>query len=111
MFAAQVHPDDVVGIGARISPVARCSPCLAVRGHRSAGIDRWKNTPLAVGRSCGSITAPKAAVDRINLVARERNEPWLGRYGGTIGIEWFFPKIPRDTAGRADGLRRDAGLD
>src|SRR5213075_1400871 len=31
--------------------------------------------------------------DRINEVARERKEPWLARYGGTIGIEWFFPKV------------------
>ena len=35
----------------------------------------------------------KSQTDRINAVARERNEPWLARYGGTIGLEWFFPKI------------------
>ena len=35
----------------------------------------------------------KAETDRINQVARERNEPWLARYGGTIGLEWFFPKV------------------
>ena len=35
----------------------------------------------------------KAAVDRINAVARERKESFLARYGGTIGIEWFFPKM------------------
>ncbi len=31
--------------------------------------------------------------DRINLVARARNETFLSRYGGTIGLEWFFPKM------------------
>jgi L-ribulokinase len=31
--------------------------------------------------------------DRINELARERNEPWLDRYGGIIGLEWFFPKV------------------
>jgi L-ribulokinase len=29
----------------------------------------------------------------MNAVARERKERWLDRYGGTIGLEWFFPKI------------------
>jgi len=31
--------------------------------------------------------------DRLTAVAREREEPWLARYAGTIGLEWFFPKI------------------
>jgi len=35
----------------------------------------------------------KAETDRINAVAAERREPWLERYGGTIGLEWFFPKV------------------
>ena len=35
----------------------------------------------------------KAETDRINEVARQRKEPWLARYGGTIGLEWFFPKV------------------
>lgn len=30
---------------------------------------------------------------RINDLARRRNEPWLARYGGIIGLEWFFPKV------------------
>lgn len=35
----------------------------------------------------------KSETDRFNQIARERNEPWLARYGGTIGLEWFFPKV------------------
>lgn len=31
--------------------------------------------------------------ERINELARQRNEPWLDRYGGIIGLEWFFPKV------------------
>lgn len=31
--------------------------------------------------------------ERINQLARSRGEPWLDRYGGIIGLEWFFPKI------------------
>ena len=37
--------------------------------------------------------AAKSETDRINHVARTRNEPWLARYGGVIGLEWFFPKV------------------
>ncbi|MEW6301948.1 MAG: ribulokinase [Verrucomicrobiota bacterium] len=35
----------------------------------------------------------KSQTDRLNALARERNEPWLARYGGIIGLEWFFPKM------------------
>jgi L-ribulokinase len=31
--------------------------------------------------------------ERMNAVARRRNEPFLQDYGGTIGLEWFFPKV------------------
>ena len=31
--------------------------------------------------------------DRINAVARRRKEKWLDRYGGIVGLEWFFPKV------------------
>lgn len=34
-----------------------------------------------------------AQTARMNSVARERNESFLSRYGGTIGLEWFFPKM------------------
>jgi L-ribulokinase len=35
----------------------------------------------------------KTQTNRINELAKERNEPWLSRYGGVIGLEWFFPKV------------------
>jgi L-ribulokinase len=35
----------------------------------------------------------KSQTDRLNAVARDRDEPFLRRYGGIIGLEWFFPKI------------------
>ncbi len=31
--------------------------------------------------------------DRINSVALARNEAFLSRYGGVVGLEWFFPKM------------------
>ena len=35
----------------------------------------------------------KTQTDRINDVSRRRKESFLKRYGGIIGLEWFFPKI------------------
>ncbi|MEN6405992.1 MAG: ribulokinase, partial [Thermoguttaceae bacterium] len=35
----------------------------------------------------------KSQTERINQVASRRKEAWLAHYGGTIGLEWFFPKI------------------
>ncbi|OHB81107.1 MAG: ribulokinase [Planctomycetes bacterium RBG_16_64_10] len=35
----------------------------------------------------------KGQTERINQLARRRKEKWLDRYGGIIGLEWFFPKV------------------
>lgn len=35
----------------------------------------------------------QAQTDRINQVAQARKEKFLARYGGVIGLEWFFPKM------------------
>jgi len=90
MLAAGVKVAEIVGIGVDFTSCTML-PCLA-DGTPLCRVDRWKNTPLAWPKLWKHHGA-KAAVDRINQVARERNEPWLNRYGGTIGIEWFFPKI------------------
>ncbi len=31
--------------------------------------------------------------ERMNAIAHRRNESFLENYGGTIGLEWFFPKV------------------
>lgn len=36
--------------------------------------------------------AAQQQADRINELARKREEPWLGRYGGLISSEWEFAK-------------------
>ncbi|MFM7145776.1 MAG: ribulokinase, partial [Actinomycetales bacterium] len=36
--------------------------------------------------------AAQGQADRINQLARERDEPWLARYGGAISAEWQFAK-------------------
>ncbi len=35
----------------------------------------------------------KRETEHIVKVARERQEEFLEQYGGTIGLEWFFPKV------------------
>ncbi len=37
--------------------------------------------------------AAKKQTERINRLAQERSERFLDQYGGTIGLEWFFPKV------------------
>lgn len=36
--------------------------------------------------------AAQGQADRINALAHERKEPWIGRYGGKISSEWEFAK-------------------
>jgi L-ribulokinase len=55
-------------------------------------VEEFAKTPLAWPKLWKHHGA-KEETDRINQIAQQRNEPWLARYGGTIGIEWFFPKI------------------
>ena len=51
-----------------------------------------QSNPLAWPKLWKHHQREKPETDRINLIARERNQTWLARYGGIIGIEWFFPK-------------------
>ena len=84
-----IDPDDVIGIGTdftacTVLPVLDdgtplCEvPELATRPH--AYVKLWKHH------------AAQAHADRINTLAAERGEPWLGRYGGRISSEWEFAK-------------------
>jgi L-ribulokinase len=83
-------PEEVIGIGVDFTsctmlPVlADGTPlCLTSQftGEKYAWPKLWKHH--------GAVQE----TERINELARERNEPWLPRYGGTVGLEWFFPKI------------------
>lgn len=88
--AAGASPQDIVGIGVDFTSCTML-PC------------RQNGTPLHVDAPFDAMPlawpklwkhhGAKADTDRINQIARERNEPWLARYGGTIGLEWFFPKV------------------
>ncbi|MGH9134094.1 MAG: ribulokinase, partial [Ilumatobacteraceae bacterium] len=84
-----IDASDVIGIGTdftacTVLPVLDdglplCElPELADRPH--AYVKLWKHH------------AAQAHADRINALAAERGESWLGRYGGKISSEWEFAK-------------------
>ncbi|BEP14176.1 ribulokinase [Acidothermaceae bacterium B102] len=87
--ASGVDPSSVIGISidftaCTVLPTLAdgtplCSlPEFATRPH--AFVKLWKHH------------AAQGHADRINELAAERKEPWLGRYGGRISSEWEFAK-------------------
>ena len=88
--AGGVDPDDVIGIGidftscTMLPTTADGTPlCMLPEFRRTpnAWVKLWKHH------------ASQPEADRINEVARARQEPWLPRYGGKISSEWFFSKV------------------
>jgi L-ribulokinase len=84
-----IDPATVIGIGTdftacTVLPVTAdgtplCqSPGLAGRPHAYPKL--WKHH------------AAQPQADRINALAHECHEPWIGRYGGKISSEWEFAK-------------------
>jgi L-ribulokinase len=55
-------------------------------------LDEFKTVPLAYPKLWKHHGA-RAEADRINQIAEARQESWLPRYGATISLEWFFPKV------------------
>jgi len=90
LAAAKITPQDVAGIGVDFTSCTML-PCR-LDGTPLCLVDPFDKAPLAWPRLWKHHGA-KPETDRINQVARERGEPWLARYGGIIGLEWFFPKV------------------
>ncbi|MEA3211493.1 MAG: L-ribulokinase [Chthoniobacter sp.] len=88
--SAAIAPDQVIGIGVDFTS------CTMLPAHGDG-------TPLCLFEifarekfawpKLWKHHGAKPQTDRINALARERSEPWLARYGGAIGLEWFFPKV------------------
>jgi L-ribulokinase len=86
---AGIDPAGVIGIGTDFTactvmpttgdgtPLCQL-PGLAGRPHSYPKL--WKHH------------AAQPQADRINALAHERGEPWIGRYGGKISAEWQFAK-------------------
>jgi L-ribulokinase len=90
LSAGGVSPSDVVGIGVDFTSCT-ILPTQA-DGTPLCLFDRFAREPMAWPKLWKHHGA-HAEADRINDVARSRNEPWLARYGGVISLEWFFPKV------------------
>jgi L-ribulokinase len=87
---AEVDPEQVVGLGVdftscTVLPVTADGVPLCTleewRQRRHAWPKLWKHH------------AAQPIADRLNLVALERDESFLERYGGRISSEWYFPKL------------------
>src|SRR6185369_13437323 len=86
---SHIDPNDMIGIGVDFTS---CTMLPARSDGTPLCLDeRFKSISLAWPKLWKHHGA-KAQTQRINDIARERNEPWLPRYGGSIGLEWFFPK-------------------
>ncbi|HEY3898557.1 MAG TPA: ribulokinase [Chthoniobacter sp.] len=90
MRAAGTKAEDVVGIGVDFTS---CTMLPARRDGTPLCLpEKFARQPLAWPKLWKHHGA-QAQTDRINRVARERSESFLARYGGIIGLEWFFPKM------------------
>ncbi len=87
---AATGAESVIGIGVDFTSCTML-PALA-DATPLCQVERFAKRPLAWPKLWKHHGAAKQT-DRINAVARKRNEPLLERYGGTIGLEWFFPKV------------------
>jgi L-ribulokinase len=86
----KLQPSDVSGIGVCFTS---CTMLPTLRdGTPLCQLKEFSRVPLAWPKLWKHHGAQRQA-DHINEVARRREERFLNNFGGTIGLEWFFPKI------------------
>jgi L-ribulokinase len=87
--AAGIDAQQVIGIGTDFT-ASSPMPVLA-DGTPLCRVAGFEDRPHAYVKLWKHHAAQRQA-DRINALAEERGEPWLGRYGGRISSEWEFAK-------------------
>ena len=87
---AEIAGPDIAGIGVDFTSCTML-PARA-DGTPLCLLDELADVPLAWPKLWKHHGAKKQT-DLINKVARRRKEKFLKRYGGIIGLEWFFPKV------------------
>ncbi len=88
--AAQIDAAQVIGIGVDFTS---CTMLPALRDSTPLCLTpKFAAEPLAWPKLWKHHGA-QAQTARINAIARKRKEKCLARYGGAIGLEWFFPKM------------------
>jgi len=88
--AARVKPWDVIGIGTDFTACTMMP--VDADGTPFSMIPKWRSRPHAWVKLWKHHAAQHEA-DKLNEMARRRNEGWLKRYGGKISSEWMLPKI------------------
>jgi len=89
LAAAGVQPGEVIGMGTDFT-ACTVMPTLA-DGTPLCEVEGWQDRPHAYPKLWKHHAAQDQA-NRINTLAVERGEVWLGRYGGRISSEWEFAK-------------------
>jgi L-ribulokinase len=87
--ASGVTAEDVIGIGTDFT-ACTVLPTLA-DGTPLCDLPEWSDRPHAYVKLWKHHAAQPQA-DRINALAHERAEPWIGRYGGRLSSEWELAK-------------------
>ena len=90
MDQAGARGADIIGIGVDFTSCTMLP--TTGEGVPLCQVDSLRHTPLAwpkLWKHHGALQQ----TERMNAVASERQESFLKRYGGVIGLEWLFPKI------------------
>ncbi|MCC9657062.1 ribulokinase [Rhodopirellula halodulae] len=88
--SAGITPEEVVGVGVDFTSCTMLP--TKIDGTPLCELDEFQARPMAwpkLWKHHGALTQ----AERMTELARERGESFLTRYGGTIGLEWFFPKM------------------
>jgi L-ribulokinase len=89
LWAAGVEPATVIGIGTDFTACTILP--TTVDGTPLCELPEFADDPHAYVKLWRHHAAQPQA-DRINDIALDRGEKWLGRYGGLISSEWEFAK-------------------
>lgn len=99
-----VDPADIVGLG--LDATSASVLVTDADGTPLCDIPEFRSNPHAYMKLWKHHGA-QAQVERIVSLARERSEPWLERYGGTLSAEMLLPKA-LETFERAPEVYRAA---
>lgn len=86
---SNARADDVIGIGIDFTSATMIP--TTKDGTPLCALDKWKTHPHAWVK-LGKHHAAQPEADRINELARARNETWLQDYGGKISSEFLHCK-------------------
>jgi L-ribulokinase len=87
---AGIDADAIVGLGVDFTSCTVLP--VTSEGVPLCTLDRWRERRHAWPKLWKHHAAQPIA-DRLNEVALERGDAFLGRYGGRISSEWYFPKL------------------